>query len=276
MKKNNDENKRRQIMDYKDENVNLLNKLIDRLCNGDFATTYDFGLYQGLLYARDILEGKSSADRTKLSWPEQFHQVHLNDLAYVTAALAAALDPEAAKKGDREQLDKIISNITDKLSISLNALDDPENNTTFFQTKKIDENHEKNNLQDLILVRDQKDTIERILALKIVAFARNKSYYESSYHFGAFCELITLYNTITGQNLSTPIVPKVFSGLTSQDALLAAMFLAKNNSNSDRTKEIYEQIQNNTKYTTVQDIRDIDKPDKMTKVDLSDPNIVKA
>jgi hypothetical protein len=263
-------------MEYKDDSVELLNKLIDRLCNGTFATAYDFGYCQGLISARDILEGKSAADRTKLSWPEQFYGVHLNDLSYVVAALAAALDPEAAKKGDRDQLDKIISNIAAKLSISLDALYNPENNTTFFQTKKIDENHEEGTLQDLIPVCDQKDTIERILALKIIAFARNKSYYESSYHFGAFCELITLYNTITGQNLSTPIVPKVFSGLTSQDALLAAMFLAKNNSNSDRTKEIYEQIQNNTDYTTVQDIRDIDRPDEMTKVDLSDPNIVKA
>jgi hypothetical protein len=263
-------------MEYKDDSVEMLNKLIDRLCNGTFATTYDFGLCQGLIYARDILEGKSAADRTKLSWPEQFHQVHLNDLSYVVAALAAALDPEAAKKGDREQLDKIISNIADKLSISLDVLDDPENNTTFFQTKKIDGTHEKSDLQDLLSVCNQEDNIERILALKIVAFIHNKSYYKSSYHFGAFCELITLYNTITGQNLSTPIVPKVFKGLASQDALLAAMFLAKNDPNSDRIKEIYEQIQNNTKYITVQDIRDIDKPDEMTKIDLSDPSIVKA
>jgi hypothetical protein len=263
-------------MEYKDDSVEFLNKLIDHLCSGTFATTYDFGLCQGLIYARDILEGKNAADRTKLSWPEQFHQVHLNDLSYVVAALAAAFDPEAAKKGNRDQLDKIISNIAAKLSISLDALDDPENNTTFFQTKKIDKEYEKSSLQDLLPVCDQENTIERILSYKILDFHLNNSMYYSSYHFGAFCELVALYNTITGRNLSTPPVPTVFSGLTSQDALLAAMFLAKNDPNSDRIKEIYEQIQNNTDYTTVQDIRDIDKPDEMTKVDLSDPNIVKA
>ena len=263
-------------MEYKEDSIELLNKLIDRLCDGAFANTYDFGLCQGLLYARDILEGKSAADRTKLSWPEQFHQLHLNDLAYVIAALAAALDPKAAIKGDREQLDKIISNITDKLSISLEVIGDPENNGIFAQSKKIDEKYEESTLQDLLPACDQEDTIEKRLALKIVAFARNKTYYESSYHFGAFCELITLYNTITGHDLSIPKPPKVFSGLATQDALLAAMFIAKNNPNSDRTKEIYEQIQNNAAYNTIQDIQDIDEPEKMLKVDLSDPNIVKA
>jgi hypothetical protein len=263
-------------MEYKDDSIELLNKLIDILCNGTFATTYDFGLCQGLLYARDILEGKSAADRTKLSWPEQFHQVHLNDLSYVVAALAAALDPKAAIKGDKEQLDKIISNIADKLSISLDLLEDSENSGTFFKSKKIDEDHEESTLQDLLPACDQEDTVERILAQKILNFALNKSYYKSSYHFGAFCELITLYNTITGHNLPIPIVPKIFIGLTSQDALLVALLLTKNDPNSDRTKEIYAQIQNNTDYITIQDIQDIDKPDEMTEVNLSDSNIVKA
>jgi hypothetical protein len=263
-------------MEYKDENVNLLNKLIDRLCNGDFATTYDFGLCQGLLYARDILEGKSAANRTKLPWPEHFYQIHINDLSYVVAALAASLDPEATKKGDKDQLDKIIFNIADKLSSSLELLDDPENNTIFAQSKKIDEDHEKSNLQDLIPVGEQEDTVERIIVSKILNFAYNKSYYESSYHFGAFCELINLYNTVSGSNLPMLPAPKVFRGLTSQDALLAAMFLTKNDLDSDRTKEIYEQIQNNKDFTTIQDIRDIDESEKMIKVDLSDPNIVKA
>ena len=109
------QNKRRQVMKDKDENVESLNKLIDRLCDGDFKSTYDFGVCQGLLYARDILEGRENDDRTKLSWPEQFQQIHINDVSYVVAALASALDPEAAKKGDKKQLEKIISNIVDKL-----------------------------------------------------------------------------------------------------------------------------------------------------------------
>ena len=137
-------------MEYKDENVVLLNTLIEYLCNDTFANTYDFGLCQGLIYARDILEGKSATNLTKLPWPKQVHQVHLCDLSYVIVALATALEPKAAIKNDNDQLERIISNIADKLSISLERLEDPENNTTFFQTKEIDDIHEKSDLQDLL------------------------------------------------------------------------------------------------------------------------------
>jgi hypothetical protein len=271
----NDENKRRQVMKDKDEALELIKKLIDRLRDGDFDSTYDFGFCKGLIYARDILEGKETDDHTELSWPEQFQQIHINDVSYAIAALASALDPEAAKKGNKEQLEKIISNIVDKLDCSLNFIS--RSDTTFVQIKKIDESfHEKSDLQDLLPVCDQESTVQIILARKILDFTRNNLFYESSYHFGAFCELIAIYNSITDDNLPTPSVPKVFHSLASPDVLLAAMLLAKNDTNSDRAKEIYEQIQNNADYNTIQDIRNIGEPEKILKVDLSDPNIVKA
>jgi hypothetical protein len=271
----NDENKRSQVMKNKDEIMESLNKLIDRLCGGTFESTCDFSFCKGLIYARDILEGRENDDRTKLSWPEQVQRIHINDVSYVVAALASALDPEAAKKGDKEQLEKIISNIVDKLDCSLNFIS--RSDTTFVQIKKIDESfHEKSDLQDLLPVCDQESTVQIILARKILDFTRNNLFYESSYHFGAFCELIAIYNSITDDNLPAPSVPKVFHSLASPDVLLAAMLLAKNDTNSNRAKEIYEQIQNNADYNTIQDIRDIDEPEKMLKVDLSDPNIVKA
>ena len=259
-------------MKDKDENVESLNKLIDRLRDGDFDSTYDFGFCKGLIYARDILEGREIDDLTELSWPEQFQQIHINDVSYVVAALASALDPEAAKKGCKEQLEKIISNIVDKLDCALNFIS--RSDTTFVQIKKIDESfHEKSDLQDLLPVCD---AVQIILARKILDFTRNNLFYESSYHFGAFCELIAIYNSITDDTLPTPSVPKVFHSLASPDVLLAAMLLAKNDTNSNRAKEIYEQIQNNADYNTIQDIRDIGESEKMLKVDLSDPNIVKA
>jgi len=238
-----------------EERIAFITEMVEELTEKEaYESAYTFGVCQGLMYAKDILDDKDCDDRTQLKWPEQFSKVTTHDVSFVIAALAIAI----SSKDDPEAMYKMTELITDKLSKVFNLTTHLASNNTFVSLKKdpfsvdaIDDLKKLLTDQEASTVsKDDHDNdyknVTKFLLERLTNFLKEDSFYTTSYHFGSMCQLIEIYNKVTGSTFPSPPLPKVFRALMGQDVLLAAATLSSKNLDDEETQKIYSDMMKKT------------------------------